>query len=153
MKETRLQYSGGQSRKVLDLYWSELGLTAPFGNNAIVSTKGTKVSHVSLKHTYSVLPYNASYVLKYKVGNHSLAQKQATPLNPNLYQQSAVPIFWSSYPAGKKGVQYHYVGHFRCVGGSEPNCLDFEFEHFDMVLDAKLSLINPDYASVKEDPE
>ena len=182
LKETHLQHSTGLSRKVLDLYWSELGLTAPFGKNAVISMKGcSKVSHLSLKNTYSVLPYKTTYPLKYTVGANTPGRKNAVFLqkkkNPTVTRRlplasatkkpseaPTVPVFWSPW-ATKDGTKYHYIGHYRCVTergrgnadgddssttSSSNTCLEFQFEHYDDVLDAKLAHINPDY--VKKEP-
>ena len=169
LKETHLQYSVGHSRKILDLYWSELGLTAPFGNNAVIAMKGATVSHLSLKNTYSTLPYQTTYPLKYNVGANTPGRKNAvflqTKTNPARALPLAsskktpspaptVPVFWSPW-ATKDGTKYYYIGHYRCVTERDDDdnnsCLEFDFEHYDTVLEAKLAHIDPDYVK-KEEP-
>ena len=94
LRESKLRRSAGKTRKVLNKHLDKLGLTASFANG-VVSKHGNHVSHITLSDKWNHLPYDSHETLEWWLGEGLHRLGLASPLNPQKFQQSPIPIFWA----------------------------------------------------------
>lgn len=114
LEGSRLSRSVGRTRKILNVYLKDLGLTAKFSNAAIAKHRNA-ISHITLDHKWNDLPFNRHEPLKWWIGEGASRLAWASVLDPSQHEQPAqgVPVFWATNP-GNEGL-CHYIGHFRCI--------------------------------------
>jgi len=147
INNTHMRRSIGHTRDVLNRHLAELKLDC-FGQG-VVSGKGGRISHLTLTMDWNDLPMNEQGRLQWYLGKGQRRLSLAQPLDPEVYQQKPLPIFWAEKQKKKGGSLCFYVGHFQCVR-FEKNLhvsykqdaqalLEFEFQYFDRDLTHKLS--------------
>ena len=172
LDRSRLDYSLGHTKSVLNLHYKKLGLLVPFAAKGIVGKEGANVSHLALNQIYSDLPDYDNPTLRVlfrraqKSKGHT-GWSQAVHLDPGRKKRSpsptTIPIFWAPKSLVAANCAYLYIGHFQCVrsydivhgdavshpGGLRSrkiptqSVLEFQLQHFDSVLCEKLAHLDP----------